>query len=117
LAKSEELERAQHYELLNKALANLKAGYENRDLQRLRQITVMSETRVKFLQQIFSAYSTIRVSISALAIADHNQSASAILIVTNLIDAQGNRATPGEKWKETNLIIKKEGNQWGKINW
>ncbi len=114
-AESEKLERAQRRELLNDALANLKTGYENKDLERLKQITVMSASKASFLRQIFGAYPTIEVEISNRSQTD--DAASAVVTITKLIDKNGNQVVPGEQWKNANLRLQRDGAGWGKITW
>jgi len=117
LIESGKLERARDRETFNEALANFKAGYESRDLQRLKQITGMSENKAGFLRQIFSAYQTIEVEISNRSQTDDGQSASAVVTITKLIDKNNNLVVPGEQWKKANLRLQKEGDSWGKIIW
>jgi serine/threonine protein kinase len=96
-------------------LSKLKKAYENKDMRALAQMSEMSDGRVRFLQQIFREYSSINLTYTDFSIT--GQSASAIVLISSLVDHTGNLVTPGAKWRQTKVVIKKQGNQWGKVVW
>ena len=102
-------------EVVGEILSKLKKAYEGHNMAGLHQIADMSEGRTRFLQQLFKDYPTIRVSIADFSLT--SDSATAIVSITKLIDKNGETSTPGDKWKQSKIIIRKEGGEWGKIIW
>jgi serine/threonine protein kinase len=97
-------------------LAQLKAHYENHNLDLLVRDTVLSEKKGQFLNELFRHYATIEVSISDPLFTEQNQSALAVLTISRLVDKEGNQVVPGERWKQTTLEIRRVEDQW-KIFW
>ena len=102
-------------EVVGEILSKLKRAYEGHNMSGLHQIADMSEGRTRFLQQLFKDYPTIRVSIADFSLT--SDSATAIVSITKLIDKNGETLTPDDKWKQSKIIIRKEGGEWGKIIW
>lgn len=102
-------------EVVGEILSKLKKAYEGHNMAGLHQIADMSEGRTRFLQQLFKDYPTIRVSIADFSLT--SDSATAIVSITKLIDKNGETSTPDDKWKQSKIIIRKEGGEWGKIIW
>ncbi len=101
---------------IKEQLTQLKAHYENHNLDLLVRNTVFSEKKEQFLNELFRHYPTIEISISDPLFTKQNQSAMAVLTIQRLIDKEGNQVIPGEKWKQTTLEIRSIEGQW-KIFW
>ena len=102
-------------EVVGEILTKFKMAYEKKDMAALQQMTEMSGGRSKFLQQLFRDYPTVRISITDLSLT--GESASAVVFIAKLVNQDGETVPPGEKWKQAKVVIKKEGNKWGKIIW
>jgi len=100
---------------LDQLLERFAVAYEHRDLPAIRQISDMSNGRVTTLQLMFGNYSTIKVDIEDVMVADDG--ASAVLVITELIDGKGTRIPPDPILKRTKLRIKRERDEWTKIVW
>jgi serine/threonine-protein kinase len=102
-------------EVVGAMLSALKSAYEHRDLRTLQQTTVMSDGRARFLQQIFAEYPVVGISISGLSMTP--DTATAMMLITKLVNRQGDPVIPGTEWKNAKLIVKKQGGEWGKVVW
>lgn len=102
-------------EVVGAILSDLKSAYERRDLRALQQVSLMSDGRARFLQQIFQEYSAVGVSISGLSMT--SETASAVVSITKLVNRQGDPVIPGAEWKNTKVVIKKQSGEWGKVLW
>lgn len=102
-------------ELVGEILSNFKRAYESRNIQALRQISLMSEDRDRFLQQIFRDYSSVNLTITDLSLT--SETASAVVVIIRLTDQKGNQVIPGNEWKKAKVVIKKQANQWGRVIW
>ena len=102
-------------EIVGAKLEGFKRAYEKKDIRKLRRTTQMSDGRSRFLQQLFKKYKTIGVTISDFRLS--KQSATAAVVIVRLEDNNGNRVIPGDKWKKSRIVIRKEGSEWGKVIW
>lgn len=102
---------------LNQLIYNFKWAYQQKDLAKLQRISEMSPARLSFLQNIFGQYRTIEVSISNLLFNAGQDHASAVVSIDNLINDNGGRVTPPAGWKHSRIVVRKKGNEWGKIIW
>jgi hypothetical protein len=102
-------------EVVGNILADFKKAYEARNIQELRQISLMSENRDRFLQQVFRDYASLNVTIANFSL--NNETASAVVVINSLTDQKGNQIIPGNEWKTAKVVIKKQGTQWGKVIW
>lgn len=104
---------------VRKHIRDFKAAYERKDLSWLGKNTTMSPTRQGSIQHLFNSYNLIELSLSdPFFTTQELDSVSVIVTFTKLVDKRGNLVTPGDRWKETVLNIRKEkGDYWGKIQW
>ncbi|MBI3358102.1 MAG: serine/threonine protein kinase [Nitrospirae bacterium] len=94
---------------------NLKHAIEQKDMETLRKITVMSAERTAIMELVFLKYRNIAISITQPNIGQNT--AQAFVVIEKLRDANGNPAFPGPKWKEMAVKIQKEETDWGKVIW
>lgn len=102
-------------EVVSGLLAKLKAAYESKDLQTLKEISQMTEKRAQFLKQLFQEYSKIKVSIAKFSLT--GDSAQAVISITKLVGPNGEPISPSEEWKQAQVSLRKEEGSWGKIVW
>jgi hypothetical protein len=100
---------------LQDLLKSLKQAYEGQDLAALQRISEMSSSRLTALQLLFDNYSTIKVTIQDVTMTDRG--ATAMLTITDLIDANGKTVKPSPILRSTKLQIKRDGSEWTKVVW
>jgi serine/threonine protein kinase len=108
---------ARDMEVVSELIYKFKLVYEQKDLPKIRQMTQMSSERYRFITSIFKEYRKIEVTISNLKLMAHDNSASAIVTIAKLINANGDSVIPAKSWKEAKIVVKKRNNKWGKIRW
>ncbi|MGB3941489.1 MAG: serine/threonine-protein kinase, partial [Candidatus Manganitrophaceae bacterium] len=86
-------------EVVGEILSKFKSAYEGRDLAALQQISEMSESRARSLEALFRDHATLKVSIADFSLTGN--SAKATVILTKLIDKNGNALPPPDRWKES----------------
>lgn len=102
-------------EVVGEILSKLKSAYEKRDLIALEQISNLSDGRARILEEIFRDYLVVKVSIANFSLA--GELASANVVITKLVDKDGKVVPPREEWKQSKVLIRKEGPGWGKVLW
>jgi serine/threonine-protein kinase len=100
---------------LHDLLKSLKQAYENQDLTALQRISEMSSSRLTTLQLLFDNYATIKVTIQDVTMTDRG--ATAMLTITDLVDASGKTIKPSPILRSTKLQIKRDGSEWTKVVW
>jgi hypothetical protein len=100
---------------LDQLLQSFALAYERHDLEAIVRLSDMSNSRLTTVRLMFDHYSTITAHIEDTTMTD--EGATALLVITDLIDAKGTRMTPDSILKRTKLRIKKEGDTWTKIVW
>ncbi len=100
---------------LEEKLDHFRSAYENHDLSTLQQTTSMDGRRINQVKFMFKAYPTIEIVTEIQAITEDG--ASAIMVITKLIDQEGKTIHPSPILRETKIKIPKEGDAWGKIQW
>jgi serine/threonine-protein kinase len=100
---------------LRSLLDEFKRAYEGQDLKELERLSEMSSDRLMFVHTMFDNYRTIQVSIQSVSVIDDE--ASATLRHDRLINNQGGDVTPSPILKSMSIKIRRQGDQWGKIEW
>ena len=103
------------YDIVTNRLQQFKKVYADKDLAELETLTQMSPQRRDFLQRLFDNYDNVHVSISSFAI--NSNSARAVVTIDKLSSKSGDQVIPGDSWKNTEVEMKKNGDQWGQITW
>lgn len=101
-------------EVVSELLEKLKGAYEERDLLAILQMSNLSGGRSRILEEIFQNHTVVKVSIVNLSLS--NNVASANVVITKLVDQNGQVVKPREEWR-SKVIIRKEGVNWGKVVW
>jgi serine/threonine protein kinase len=96
-------------------LSKLKTAYEGRDMAGLWQISNLSDGRARILEEIFRDFSVVKVSIANFSLT--GELVSANVVITKLVDREGRTVPPREEWRQSKVLIRKEGNRWGKVLW
>jgi serine/threonine protein kinase len=102
-------------EVVGEILAKLKRAYEARDLAALRQISNMSEKRARMLEEQFREYSAVKIKIANFSLAP--ETATATIVITQLVDRKGDAVSPPKEWKQSGVVLRKEEGEWGKVLW
>lgn len=102
-------------EVVGEILSKLKKAYEGRDMAALMQISNLSDGRTRILQEIFRDHPVVKVSIANFSLA--GELASANVVITRLVDRNGKVVPPPDEWKQSKVLIRKEGAGWGKVLW
>ncbi|MCG3117205.1 MAG: protein kinase [Candidatus Manganitrophus sp. SA1] len=102
-------------EVVGEILSKLKKAYEGRDMAALMQISNLSDGRTRILQEIFRDHPVVKVSIANFSLA--GELASANVVITRLVDQNGKVVSPPDEWKQSKVLIRKEGAGWGKVLW
>ncbi len=115
IAKAKAAVQATEDQKLNTLLAELQRSISKRDLKTLKAISTMSTSRQKMLENLFARYQTIETSIGDLTKTDDK--ATVILQFTKFVRPNGEIVQPSRFLKTTNVVIPKEANGWGLLNW
>ncbi len=102
-------------EVVGEILSKLKNAYEKRDLIALEQISNLSDGRARILEEIFRDFPVVKVSIANFSLA--GELASANVVITKLVDKEGKVVPPPDDWRQSKVLIRKEGTGWGKVRW
>jgi serine/threonine-protein kinase len=102
-------------EVVGEILSKLKKAYEGRDMVALMQMSNLSDGRTRILEEIFRDFPVVKVSIANFSLA--GELASANVVITRLVDRNGKVVPPPDEWKQSKVLIRKEGNSWGKVLW
>jgi serine/threonine protein kinase len=101
-------------EMVQDLLGKLKRAYEGGNLATINQISQLSPGRQQELQQIFSNYSNIKVTIQNFSFS--NKEGSASVLITSLTNKSGDNVEPGKKWRQSSIKIQQDDGKW-KIVW
>jgi len=113
-AEAEALAAAETLALME-LLEELQRSIAKRELETLKRISTMSNSRQQMLGNLFATYRTIETSIGNVTrTADK---ATAILQITKLIRPNGAIITPSRFLKTTKVTIPKEADGWGLLEW
>jgi hypothetical protein len=102
-------------EVVGEMLAVFKSAYEHRDLSTMAEVSRLSDSRQKFLKEIFAAYPTIEVSVSGFNLVQDR--ASAVVTIEKLVGTDGNIVIPSAAWRSAKLSMRKRGGEWQRIEW
>ncbi|TAK00895.1 MAG: serine/threonine protein kinase [Candidatus Manganitrophaceae bacterium] len=102
-------------EVVGEILSRLKSAYEGRDMAALLNMSNLSDGRARLLEEIFRDFPIVKVSIANFSLT--GEIASANVVITKLVDKEGKVVPPREEWKQSKVLIRKEGNRWGKVLW
>jgi serine/threonine-protein kinase len=102
-------------EVVGEILSKLKKAYEGRDMVALMQMSNLSDGRTRILEEIFRDFPVVKVSIANFSLA--GELASANVVITKLVDKDGKVVSLPDEWKQSKVLIRKEGNSWGKVLW
>lgn len=102
-------------EVVGEILSKLKSAYEKRDMIALQQMSNLSDGRARILEELFRDYPVVKVSIANFSLA--GELASANVVITKLVDKEGKAVPPRDDWKQSKVLIRKEGTSWGKVLW
>ena len=100
---------------LNALLAELQQSISRRDLQALKSMSTMSTSRKKMLEDLFTRYETIETSIGDVSKSE--EKTTIILQFTKFVRPNGEIVQPSRFLKTTNVIIPKEKDGWGRLEW
>ena len=101
---------------LKAILSRFKSAYEEKDVAALEQLSRMDGSRTNLLRMMFQRYSSITVSINQITQVS-DQEATAVVLINQLVDQDGNRVTVSPILRVTKLQIPRKGSGWGKIMW
>jgi len=96
-------------------LSDFEKAYEAKDINELKMLTDMSASRIKTVNQLFTQFRYIDISINNYTVTGN--SASAKVVIDNLTNLQGHNVVPANAWKTTELFMTKDQGQWKKISW
>ena len=100
---------------LNTLLAELQRSISRKDLQALKSMSSMSTSRQKMLEDLFTRYETIETSIGNVSKSE--EKTTIILQFTKFVRPNGEIVQPSRFLKITNVIIPKEKDGWGRLEW
>lgn len=86
-----------------------------KDLEGLKKLSIINESRMGMLTALYENYPGLEVSIGEVT--DTPSGATALLLITKLIRPNGDVVTPTPIVRKTKLLIPREGDEWGKIRW
>ncbi len=115
IAQANAAAQAAQTQALNTLLTKLQRSIAERDLKALQSISTMSASREKMLNNLFARYETIETSIGDVN--RNDDKATVILQFTKFVRPNGEIVQPSRFLKTTNVVIPKDGNGWGLLNW
>ena len=102
-------------EVVGEILSKLKSAYEARNMAALLQISNLSDGRARILEELFRDFPVVKISIANFSLT--GEIASANVVITKLVDKDGKVVPPRDEWKQSKVLIRKEGDRWGKVLW
>jgi len=103
------------FEMLQQLFQTLRSAYEKKDIPALESMSRMSLKRLSSVKKIFERYEEIDVSIANIRL--RKNVATATLVIDQLVKHDGSITLPAPRWKNAVLEVKKQENDWGKIQW
>ena len=100
---------------LHLLLKKFKNAYEKEDLQALQTISTMTPERLRNVEFMFANYQSVKVSIEEVVVSD--EEASALMILNELIQNNGEHVKLSKIGSTIKLKIGSVGTEWGKIAW
>ncbi len=98
-------------------ISEFKQAFEGRDYARLEKVAELSDQRRAFVQTLFREYPTIRISVSDFSLLAAEGSASALVVIDQLVNTNGDYVIPGASWKEARIELTKTADEWSRIDW
>jgi hypothetical protein len=93
----------------------LQRSMVERDLATIEQISSLSASRRRMLQELFTTYKTIEVSIDEIK--ENSDGATVNLLIIKLGRPNGEQVLPSPILKKTKVLIPKNGDNWGSFIW
>lgn len=100
---------------LKSLIAKFTRAYEDRDLEKLRSLTRMSDARLVNVETMFRNYSTFKLSVDHIT--SEGPEAIAVLLIETAITTTGEAIDLPPIAKKLALRIPRQGEGWDKIVW
>ncbi len=102
-------------EVVSDILAQLKTAFDTKNISALERMSDISPVKLQLLERMFRDYPTVKISVSKFYLT--GEFATVIVAMNDLTDQSGRAAPPQEEWRHNKVLIKKEGERWGKVIW
>lgn len=114
-SESHSQRQEQGIDQLEKLLGEFVGAYQLRDAERLAAVSELSTSRQAFVERLFKAYRDIELHLVSLEVTDTD--ATATLKIEKLVRHNGDQVIPASNWSSAYLLINRNGDRWGKIQW
>ena len=101
---------------MSKRVGEFKAAIQTRNKNKLKSLSQYSPGREQFVNQLLSQYQNINVKISNLQLISKENKAQAQVELTDLVDINNKKVTPGS-WSKFEIIVRHNSSKQLKVYW
>ncbi|RDH82448.1 MAG: hypothetical protein DIZ80_09150 [endosymbiont of Galathealinum brachiosum] len=101
---------------VSKLIGQFKAALQERNTKKIKQMSQFVQGRSQFVEQLHKQYRKINVRVSNLNLIAKEKRAKAVIELTDLIDKNGNKVTPGN-WSKFEIILRYNKQNQLRVYW
>lgn len=103
-------------ELVSKVIGQFKSALQSRNTKKIKNMSQFVPGRKQFVEQLHSQYRSLNVKVSNLRLIPKENKAQAHIEVTDLIDINGNKISPGN-WSKFEIALRYNNRNQLKVYW